>query len=104
MVFAIAFKVYSTFSGRCFQADLDSAVEQAHPSQPVRYNMVFDCFENPAVTPNLKAMIEESSRSLKSVEVDFPSTRAASRRLASSACSTTSTAWSDRSMIGSRLT
>jgi transposase len=71
MVFAIAFKVYSTFSCRRFQTDLDAAVEQGYLSRSVRYNTVFDYFESPAITPILRRLIEESSRPLKSIEVDF---------------------------------
>jgi transposase len=71
MDFAIAFKVYSLFSGRRFQTDLDSAVEQGYLSRPVRYNTVFDYSENPAINSILKALIAQSSMPLKSVEVDF---------------------------------
>lgn len=70
-VFAATFKVYSTVSGRRFQTDLDGAVDKGHLSRPIRYNTVFDAFENAALTPILRALIAESALPLKSVEVDF---------------------------------
>ncbi|GAC1473855.1 MAG: hypothetical protein NVSMB9_23200 [Isosphaeraceae bacterium] len=71
LVFAAAFKVYSTISGRRFQTDLDAAVERGHLSRPIRYNTVFDGFENPSMTPILRSLIAESALPLKSIEEDF---------------------------------
>ena len=65
------FKVYSTFSGRRFQTDLDDAVVAGLLSRPVRYNTIFDYLENPILTPILIAMIHRSSLPLKSIESDF---------------------------------
>ena len=71
MVFSAAFKVYSTVSGRRFQCDLDEACKRGHIGKSPRYNTVFKYLENPALTPILQAMIAESAKPLKSIEIDF---------------------------------
>jgi hypothetical protein len=71
LVFATAFKVYSTVSGRRFQTDLDEAHAKGFLSRAIRYNTVFDGFDNPALTPVLLEMIAESSRPLAAIETSF---------------------------------
>jgi transposase len=71
MVFSAAFKVFSTVSGRRFQCDMDEACKRGHVEKSPRYNTVFKYLEMPGLTPILKAMIAESARPLKSIEVDF---------------------------------
>jgi transposase len=71
MVFAATFKVYSIFSGRRFQTDLDEATEKGYLSRPVRYNTIFDYLDNPILTPILIALIQRSSLPLKALETDF---------------------------------
>ncbi len=71
VIFAAVFKVYSTFSGRRFQTDLDAAHERGYLSRPVRYNTVFDHFEDAALAPILRSLITESAKPLRSIEVDF---------------------------------
>jgi transposase len=71
MIFAACFKTYSTFSGRRFMSDLRAAQENGLIEKVPHFNSIFNYLENPDLFPVLKAMIEESSRPLKTVEVDF---------------------------------
>lgn len=70
-IFAAAFKVYSTVSGRRFMTDLRDAQAKGFITKTPHYNSIFNYLENPELTPILRAMITESSLPLKSVEVDF---------------------------------
>jgi DDE family transposase/SWIM zinc finger len=71
LAFAAAFKVYSTVSGRRFQADLDEAHGRGYLSRPLRYNTVFEGFDNKGLTPILLSLIAESGRPLAAVETTF---------------------------------
>ena len=71
MIFAAAFKVYSTVSGRRFMSDLRDAHEKGYISKLPCYNSIFNYFENEALTPYLKMLIEESSLPLQTVESSF---------------------------------
>lgn len=71
VVFAAAFKVYSTFSGRRFMSDLREAKERGWCDSAPNYNSIFRYLANPALTPILKDLIVQSSLPLKSIEVDF---------------------------------
>jgi transposase len=71
MVFACVFKVYSTFSSRRFQCDLDDALAQGYLSESmhsVRTCAYLDC---EFLTPVLEALIVRSSLPLKAVETVF---------------------------------
>jgi transposase len=70
-VFSVAFKTYSTFSGRRFISDLSEAQEKGHISEVPHFNSIFNYLENPALTPVLTELIVQSSLPLKAVEVDF---------------------------------
>jgi transposase len=70
-VFAAAFKVYSTVSGRRFMCDLEDAREEGHIGKAPHYNTISKYLDMPRLTPILHAMIVESSLPLRSVEVDF---------------------------------
>ncbi|MBN8628595.1 MAG: transposase [Planctomycetes bacterium] len=70
-LFAVAFKVYSTFSGRRFMTDLSEAHAKGYLTKLPHFNSIFNYLENPDLTPILRALITESSLPLKSVEVDF---------------------------------
>ena len=66
VVFAATYKTYSTMSGRRAMSALSETLGKAPSFQSsARY------LENPALTPILKAMIEESASPLKAVECDF---------------------------------
>ena len=70
-IFAACFKTYSTLSCRRFMTDLREAQEKGYIDKTPHFNTIFNYLENPELTPILKAMIVESSRSLAAVEVDF---------------------------------
>ncbi len=70
-VFASAFKVYSTVSGRRFMSDLRNAKASGFLSQVPHYNSIFHLMDNAGLTPILTSLITESSLPLKSVERDF---------------------------------
>ncbi|HEV8141339.1 MAG TPA: transposase [Methylomirabilota bacterium] len=71
VVFAAAFKVYSTVSGRRFMSDLREARKRGHITKVAHYNSIFGYLENAALTPLLRDLITQSSLPLKSVESNF---------------------------------
>lgn len=71
LIYAACLKTYNCMSGRRNQSDLDEAVRRGLLSRPIRYNTVFKYLELETMTPLLQQLITESSRVLKSVEVDF---------------------------------
>lgn len=71
MIFAMAFKVYSTVSGRRFMTDLRDAQAKGYISQLPCYNSIFNYFESEVLTPYLKMLIEETSLPLAAIEEDF---------------------------------
>lgn len=71
MIFAAAFKVYSTVSGRRFSVDLKEAAAKGLISRAPHYNSVFNVIESEDVTPILHELIERSSLPLREVETDF---------------------------------
>jgi transposase len=71
MIFAAAFKVYSTVSGRRFMSDLRDANAKGYISKLPCYNSIFNYFEDETLTPYLKMLIEESSLPLQMIESDF---------------------------------
>jgi transposase len=70
-IFAMAFKVYSTFSTRRFACDLQDAHERGYLARPMHYNVVCNSFEDVAFTPMLKDLIVQSSLPLRTVETTF---------------------------------
>ncbi len=71
MVFAAAFKVYSTFSSRRFGCDLKSAHERGYLSMLMNPRSTNLYLENLALTPILQALIVRSSLPLRVVETQF---------------------------------
>jgi transposase len=71
MLFAMAYKVYSTFSGRRFMTDLRDAHAKGYISKLPCYNSIFNYFEDEMLTPHLQMLIEESSLPLQAIEKDF---------------------------------
>jgi hypothetical protein len=61
VVFACAFKVFSTFSSRRFGADLKDAYERGYLSKPMHPNKVNCHLENPDLTAVLRKLIVRSS-------------------------------------------
>ena len=70
-VFAAVMKVYGTLSGRRTASDLRACEARGLLPAAPHYNTVFKYLEDPALTPILKSLIEESARPLKAVESDF---------------------------------
>jgi transposase len=71
VIFALAYKVYSTVSGRRFTSDLRDAHAKGYISQVPSYNAMFDYFNTEMVTDYLLMLIEESSLPLSAIEQDF---------------------------------
>jgi transposase len=70
-VFAAAFKVYSTFSSRRFNCDLQDAHAKGYLSRPIHPNKINHFLESEALTPVLHALIVQSSLPLRAVETTF---------------------------------
>ncbi len=71
IVFAVAYKVYSTMSGRRFISDLKEAEEKELVGKFTSFASNARYLENPDLTPLLKSLIEQSANPLKVVETDF---------------------------------
>jgi transposase/predicted nucleic acid-binding Zn finger protein len=71
MIFAMAFKVYSTVSTRRFMSDMRDAYAKGYTSKLPCYNSIFNYFENEMLTPYLQMLIEESALPLQAIERDF---------------------------------
>lgn len=71
MIFAVAFKVYSTVSQRRFMSDLRDAYAKGYISKVPHFNSISNYLENEVLTPYLKMLIEESSLPLRAVESAF---------------------------------
>ncbi|HJT76411.1 MAG TPA: transposase [Gemmataceae bacterium] len=70
-VFAMAFKVYSTFSARRFTCDLRDAHEKGYLSRSIHGIKVLAFFENPDLGPVLQRLITQSALPLATVETTF---------------------------------
>jgi transposase len=70
-VFACAFKVYSTFSGRRFNCDLQDAIDKGYMSCTMHANKLCCYMENEELTPILHKLIAQSSLPLRAVETVF---------------------------------
>ena len=70
-IFSVAFKVYSTVSGRRFMCDLREAKQRGFISCAPHYNSIFNYLENPDMTPILRDLIMQSGLPLQSVETEF---------------------------------
>jgi transposase len=71
MVFASAFKVFSTFSLRRFQTDMKAAKENGYADKVPCYSTIGVYMEKPELTPVIKELIKITSLALASVENDF---------------------------------
>jgi transposase len=71
VIMAATCKVYSTVSGRRAMPDLRELQNKGLVTKAVSYNSVFDYLENPALTPLLKTLVEESASPLRAIETDF---------------------------------
>ncbi len=71
VVFGLAFRSYTTMSGRRFTTQFKEAQESGLISKVAHYNSAFRYLENPDLTPLLKGLIEQSASPLRAVETDF---------------------------------
>jgi transposase len=71
MIFACAFKVYSTFSSRRFQCDLDDALARGYLSESMHSVRVCAYMDSEFLTPVLESLIARSSLPLRAVETVF---------------------------------
>lgn len=70
-VFSVAFKVFSTVSGRRFISDLSDAHAKGYIQKVPHFNSIFNYLEMPELTPVLTDLIQMSSLPLESVETNF---------------------------------
>jgi transposase len=71
IIMGVTCKVYSTVSGRRAMKDLRELQTKGFVTKALSYNSIFDYLENPALTPLLKSLIEESASPLRAIETDF---------------------------------
>lgn len=71
IIMAATCKTYSTVSGRRAMPDLRELQTRGLVTRVPSYNSIFDYLENPALTPLLKSLIEESASPLRTIETDF---------------------------------
>ena len=71
MIFAAAFKVYSTVSGRRFMIDLSTAAQMGLINTVPHYNSIFNTLDSESLTPILHELITRSALPLKALETDF---------------------------------
>lgn len=71
LVFSAVMKVYGTTSARRAMTDIRGFQDKGLIEKSPHYNSIFNILEDPALTPILKQLIEESSLPLKAVESDF---------------------------------
>jgi len=70
-IFAMGMKVFGGLSARRSTTDIEACAEDGHMSKALRYNTVIDSFNNPALTPILTRLIEQSAAPLATVETAF---------------------------------
>jgi transposase len=70
-IFASAYKVFSTFSGRRFMSDLRDANRRELRSRVMNRSTVMDFIESDDMTPFLYQLIERSAWPLRAVETTF---------------------------------
>jgi transposase len=71
MIFASAFKVYSTISTRRFACDLEDAFDNGYLSMNMNSISISAYLECPAMTPILHGLVEQAALPLRSVETVF---------------------------------
>lgn len=71
VTFAAIMKVFTTVSGRRATSDIRECKAKGQITHAPHYNSVFNYLENPALTPILKALIEQTAAPLKAVETNF---------------------------------
>lgn len=70
-VFAICYKIYSTYSGRRFMSDLRAAATKGYLAKAPHFNSLYNYLENPKLTPILVDLIIQTSLPLSAIETNF---------------------------------
>jgi hypothetical protein len=70
-IFSAVLKVDGTASGRRTATNLREHEAKGYLRRAPHYNSIFKTLEDPALTPILKRMIEESAAPLREIETDF---------------------------------
>jgi hypothetical protein len=70
-IFAAAFKVYSTLSGRRFMSDLRDARDRGFVKRMPSYNSIFNIFDSEATSDTLQWLVTESALPLQALETSF---------------------------------
>jgi transposase len=70
-IFSIAFKVFSTVSGRRFISDLTDAQEKGYIQKVPHFNSIFNYLEMPELTPVLTDLVIQSSLPFSAIETCF---------------------------------
>lgn len=70
-VFAACFKVYTGFSARRFNTDLEEAAEAGHIGGALHFNSVLNALDSEDTTPILQTLVARSASPLRSVESEF---------------------------------
>lgn len=71
MLFAAAYKVYSTVSGRRFMTDLRAAATKGDIDRVPHYNSIFNVLDRESLTPILSELITRSALPLKGLDTQF---------------------------------
>lgn len=71
MIYSMIFKVYSGFSGRRFNTDMEEALSKEFVSKRIPYNTMFDYFNKPELTPILSQLVTLTALPLRSIEKDW---------------------------------
>lgn len=71
LVYAAILKVYGCTSGRRGQTDVRRCRDSGLLGKAPSYNTIFRAFENPALTPILSVLVEESAAPLRDLERQF---------------------------------
>src|SRR3990167_742364 len=66
-IYSMVFKVYSTFSGRRFSTDLETAKKEGFVEKKIPYNSMFRYFKKKELTPILADMVTLTSLPLRTV-------------------------------------
>jgi transposase len=71
MIFAAAFKVYSTVSARRFMTDLKTASDMGMIDRTPHYNSIFNVLDREDLTPILESLITRAALPLRALETQF---------------------------------
>jgi transposase len=70
-IYGATMKVFTGLSGRRADTDIRECKVKGHIDYSPHYNSIFNCLQDPGVTPILKCLVEESAAPLAAVESQF---------------------------------